>query len=61
MRFITEMGNQNGNWLVVDSANNNAIVGVHTFASIAALDAFKREQDSCQKDLLPQPQHKAAA
>ncbi len=52
MRFITEMGNQNGYWRVVDTANNNATVGVHTFASIAALDAFKREIDSCQKSFV---------
>ena len=61
MRFITEMGNQTGNWLVVDTADNDAIVGVHMSATLAALDAFKREQDSCQKDPLPQTQHKTAA
>ena len=51
MRFITEMGNQNGCWVVVDTANNNATVGVHTFASIAALDAFKRELECCEESL----------
>ena len=61
MRFITEMGNQNVYWLVVDTANNNATVGVHTSATLAALDAAKREQDSCQKDPSPQTQHKTAA
>ncbi len=61
MRFITEMGNQNGYWLVVDTANNNATVGVHKSATLAALDAFKREQDSFQKEPLPQPQHNTAA
>ncbi len=61
MRFITEMGNQKGYWLVVDTANNNAIIGIHMSATLAALDAGKREQDSCQKDPLPQLQHKAAA
>ncbi len=61
MRFITEMGNQKGYWLVVDTANNNAIIGIHMSATLAALDSGKREQDSCQKDLLPQAQHKAAA
>ncbi len=53
MRFITEMGNQKGYWLVVDTANYNATVGVHMSATLAALDAGKREQDSCQKDPLP--------
>ncbi len=61
MRFITEMGNQKGYWLVVDTANNNAIIGIHMSATLAALDASKREQDSCPKDPLPQPQYKAAA
>ncbi len=61
MRYITEMGNQKEFWLVVDTANNNTTVGVHMSATLAALDAGKREQDSCQKDLLPQAQHKAAA
>ncbi len=61
MRFITEMGNQNGYWLVVDTTNNNATVGVHMSATLAALDAFKREHDSCQIDPMPQPQHKTAA
>ncbi len=61
MRFITEMGNQTGNWLVVDTADNDAIVGVHMSATLAALDAFKREHDSYQKDPLPQTQHKTAA
>ena len=61
MRFITEMGDQKGNWLVVDTADNNAIVGVHTSATLAVLDAAKREQDSCQKDSSPQTQHKTAA
>ena len=52
MRFITEMGEQAGCWLVVDTANNNAIVGNHGSATLAALDAFKREEDSCPEDLL---------
>ncbi len=52
MRFITEMGEQAGCWLVVDSANNNAIVGNHESATLAALDACKREKDSCDEDLL---------
>ena len=47
MRFITEMGYQEGYWLVVDTENNSAIVGTHQSATLAALDAFKREEDSC--------------
>ena len=61
MRFISKTGNQKGYWQVVDTANNNAIVGVHISATLAALDAAKREQDSCQKDPSPQTQHKTAA
>ena len=52
MRFNTIMGNDSGSWLVVDTADNNEIVGVHTSATLAALDAYKREQDSCHEDLL---------
>ena len=52
MRFITEMGEQAGCWLVVDTANNNAIVGNHESATLAALDACKREKDRCDEDLL---------
>ena len=37
MRFITEMGEHAGCWLVVDTANNNAIVGNHESATLAAL------------------------
>jgi len=71
MRFITEMGHQSENWLVLDTADNNATVGVHTSATLAALDAYKREQDSCheelmtlyqrQEGLVKQLQHKTAA
>ncbi len=71
MRFITEMGNQPEDWLVKDTANNNATVGVHTSATLAALDAYKREQDSCydelltlqqrQEDLITVLQHRTAA
>ena len=52
MRFTTEMGDQEGYWLVVDTENNSTIVGSHQSATLAALDAFKREEDSCQEDLL---------
>jgi hypothetical protein len=52
MRFITEMGNQSECWEVVDTADHNAIVGVHETATLAALDAYKREQDNCHEELL---------
>ena len=52
MRFITKMGEQTGCWLVVDTADNNAIIGIHQSATLAALDACKREKDSCDEDLL---------
>jgi len=45
MRFITEMDSRSSNWLVRDSNNDNAVVGEHNSATLAALDAFRREQD----------------
>ena len=45
MRFITEMDNRSSNWLVLDTQNGNAVVGKHNSATLAALDAFKREHD----------------
>jgi len=45
MRFITEMDSQSRNWLVLDTVNGNKPVGIHFSATLAALDAFKREQD----------------
>jgi hypothetical protein len=71
MRFITEMGHQSRRWEVVDTADDNAIVGVHKSATLAALDALQREKDSChegllaliqsQKDLSTLLQHNTAA
>ncbi len=61
MRFNTEMGDSPGRWLVVDTADEGAIVGAHTSATLAALDAFKREQESLQEDPLAQVRHKTAA
>ena len=61
MRFITEMGDQIGSWLVVDTAGGNAIVGVHASATLAALDAAKREQECRQKDPSRRTEHKTAA
>ena len=52
MRFITEMDEQTGRWLVVDTENNNEIAGIHELATLAALDAFKREKDNCQEELM---------
>ncbi len=49
MRFITEMCKQKGFWVVVDTADKNAIVGVHKSATLATLDAFKLEQDNWPK------------
>ena len=57
MRFITEMGDQKGYWLVVDTADNNAKVGFHMSATLAALDAAKREQEYREKNPSPQTQH----
>jgi len=46
MRFVTEFDDRNGHWLVLDAADNKKIVGDHVSATLAALDAIKREQDS---------------
>ncbi len=45
MRFVAEKDGQKGLWLVFDSLNGNAVVGVHKSETLAILDAFKREQD----------------
>ena len=47
-RFIAEMDRKKGRWLVFDTKNHNAVVGVHKSPTLAALDAAKREQDSHQ-------------
>ena len=46
MRFYTDFDEQNGHWLVLDAANDKMIVGDHISATLAALDAMKREDDS---------------
>lgn len=46
MRFHTELDAKSNRWLVCDAANKYRIVGVHGSATLAALDAQKREQDS---------------
>lgn len=45
-RFIAEMDSKKERWLVFDTENHNAVVGVHQSPTLAALDAAKREQDS---------------
>ena len=50
MRFSTEFDDCNGHWLVLDAANNGKIVGDHISATLAALDAMKREQDGLMEE-----------
>ena len=45
LRFIAEMDSQEGFLLVFDTKHDNRVVGVHVSATLAALDATKREQD----------------
>ena len=45
LRFIAEMDSHEGFRLVFDTKNQNRVVGVHNSATLAALDATKREQD----------------
>ena len=45
-RFIAEIDRKKERWLVFDTENRNAVVGVHRSPTLAALDAAKREQDS---------------
>jgi len=45
LRFVAELDSHEGFWLVFDTQNQNRVVGVHTSATLAALDALKREQD----------------
>ncbi|MBT3306122.1 MAG: hypothetical protein HN377_06520 [Alphaproteobacteria bacterium] len=44
-RFVAEMDSHQGFWLVFDTKEKNRVVGVHRSATLAALDACKREQD----------------
>ncbi len=55
MRFIAEKDGQKILWLVFDTLDGNAIVGVHKSETLAILDAFKREQDT----YLPDPEGQA--
>jgi len=61
MRFVTDFDDRNGHWLVVDASNNNEIVGDHESATLAALDAIKREEDSRLGPTGPHTVHKPAA
>ena len=45
LRFIAEMDSHESFWLVFDTKYDNRVVGVHISATLAALDATKREQD----------------
>ncbi len=55
MRFVAEKDGQKVLWLVFDTLDGNAIVGVHKSETLAILDAFKREQDT----YLPDPEGQA--
>ncbi len=61
MRFVAEKDGQKVLWLVFDTLNGNAIVGVHKSETLAILDAFKREQDTDLQQPSPQTKHRTAA
>ena len=46
MHFVAIKDGQKERWLVFDTLNDNAIVGVHELETLAFLDASKREQDT---------------
>ncbi len=56
MRFVAEKDGQKVLWLVFDTLNGNAVVGVHKSETLAILDAFKREQDTYLPDPAPEGQ-----
>ena len=60
MRYVTEMDNRNGHWLVLD-VSNNQIVGDHVSATLAALDAIKREEDSLMEEATARIRRRTAA
>ena len=60
MRFVTEFDNRNGHWLVLD-VSNSRIVGDHVSATLAALDAIKREEDSLMEEAAARIQRRTAA
>ncbi len=60
MRFVTEFDDRNGHWLVLD-VRNNQIVGDHVSATLAALDAIKREEDSLMEEAAARIRRRTAA
>ncbi len=60
MRFVTELDDRNGHWLVFD-VRNNQIVGDHVSATLAALDAIKREEDSLMEEAAARIRRRTAA
>ncbi len=60
MRFITEFDDRSGHWLVHD-VSNNQIVGDHISATLAALDAIKREEDSLMEEAAARIRRRTAA
>ncbi len=60
MRFITEFNDRSGHWLVLD-VSNNQIVGDHISATMAALDAIKREEDSLMDEAAARIRRRTAA
>ena len=60
MRFVTELDDQSGHWLVLD-VSHNQIVGDHISATLAALDAIKREEDSLMEEAAARIRRRTAA
>ncbi len=61
MRFVAEKDPQNRLWMVFDTRDANALVGVHKSETLAVLDAFKREQETYLPEPAPQAKHRTAA
>ncbi len=61
MRFVAEKDSQTRLWVVFDSLNGYAVVGVHKSETLAVLDAFKREQDAYPQEPAPRTKHLTAA
>ena len=59
--FVAEKDTQNGLWLVFDTLNGYAVVGVHRSETLAILNAFKREQDIYLQEPAPRTKHLTAA
>ncbi len=54
MHFVAKKDGPKELWLVFDTLNDNAIVGVHELETLAFLDASKREQDTYLQEPAPQ-------